>query len=420
MGLHVDSSDVNLVNIGMAQTYTALTSTARWTITSETDGYVFRCNNSDDRVLTPMYSSTNAGTLVNAVLYVSGNRAQKWILESAPSFTDQLILYDEETGEFVTYSSRPVRCVKPGDSVEFSELGLETAFSSMNTINQTVTWSSSDSSIVSVNQNTGKITGVSKGEATITVTAATSDGGTRVNHYTVRCYPYWVKVNVLYDHGYLSRYPEAILRINSHMEDLHELFDTNYEIYVDYKSPVIFESLADSCPIAGNDYEEACCCGTCQDSNPATGTISETHHKNQTNVLMDIDRPDETTACVAFIGHVLCSASSHDTQPANGLAYFPYRVCTIYSFDNHPGFGLSDEACEYRTLVHEFGHLFGVIDHYGEGYATTEQMESEYGYDFDDDCIYGRCRNFEDNTVNITVCPSCQTMIRNNLAHYMP
>ena len=446
MGLHTDSSDVNLVNIGMAQTHTALTNTARWTITSETEGYVFRCDNSSNRVLTPQYSSTSAGMIVNAVPYVSGNRAQKWVLEEAPSFTDQLILYDEETGEFATYSTRPVRCVKPGDSVEFSELGLETAFSSMNTINQTVTWSSSDSSVVSVNQNTGKITGVSKGKATITATAATSDGGTRVNHYTVQCYPYWVKVNVFYDHGYLSRYPDAVARINSHMGVLQALFKENYEIYLDYKSPVMFESLADSCGSAGNNIEGVCSCdgepcvdSLCSPSN-ASLTKSQYHHKNYKNILANIPEgttpPDNiTSASIYFIGHEVCNADvcsdSGDSSDsgdflATGLALFDYGICSIFSFEgvnwtsDSELTSLTVQDVEYRTVVHEFGHLFDVVDHYGNGAKSTYEMNNNSNTGpYSMFCIYGEAWKHKDVYKNSTICNGCKQTILANLSTYM-
>lgn len=68
---------------------------------------------------------------------------------------------------------------------------------------------------------------------------------------------------------------------------------------------------------------------------------------------------------------------------------------------------------ETFTLIHEFGHFFGAIDHYGSTYEcpkTTQDMIDEYNLEFSEVCIYGGNKEELDE---IKVCEGCRQLINN-------
>ena len=78
---------------------------------------------------------------------------------------------------------------------------------------------------------------------------------------------------------------------------------------------------------------------------------------------------------------------------------------------------LATPEYEFKTLVHEFGHSFYAPDHYEDDY-TTADAEEEYGYDFDDICIYGGGKDTDSARVQLPICQGCRTIIENNADRY--
>lgn len=75
---------------------------------------------------------------------------------------------------------------------------------------------------------------------------------------------------------------------------------------------------------------------------------------------------------------------------------------------------------ETFTLIHEFGHLYGAEDHYGDRYAgskTTAELEEEYNYnlDFDNDCIYGADKESLIDPEDMKVCDGCRELIESGI-----
>jgi hypothetical protein len=97
-------------------------------------------------------------------------------------------------------------------------------------------------------------------------------------------------------------------------------------------------------------------------------------------------------------------------QPANGLAVPAAGICAIFNFDS--------EDDEFVTLVHEFGHLFGVLDHYDDYYGTAYYEGIDPSYD--SACIYGEGRIDPGVRDSITICNGCLNRILDNLDRYMP
>ncbi len=66
-----------------------------------------------------------------------------------------------------------------------------------------------------------------------------------------------------------------------------------------------------------------------------------------------------------------------------------------------------------KTLLHEFGHLYGAPDHYTQ--AVTEDMIGE-GYS--DYCIYGSYKDVSDVVNDLTICDGCRMKIIQNVYKY--
>jgi hypothetical protein len=418
MGLHVSSSDVDICNIGTADTYYSVTSTARWTITYNTDGYIFKCNGSDSQVLTPSNGSTSNNATIDAAIYSADSRAQRWRFEPAPDIEDELILYDISTGTYVPSYNTPLQYFDANQTLTLPEIGFEVAFASLSTIDQSVIWSTSDSSVANINANTGTVVFENFGEATITVTKNYNQK-VHTRRYKIRCCTNGVYVNVLYDNGYTIRYRNAINRINEHMVRLQNRFLEEYGIYIFYSTPINFVSYADECTSKSGIYS-VCNCGDCFDSEPGDVTLRTHHHTNMNNILLRVPAPDiSTSTTIAFIGNRVCSefvcqlsedSLVYQMQPANGLTVPPVGICTIFNFDS--------EDDEFVTLVHEFGHLFGVLDHYDDYYGTAYYEGIDPSYD--SACIYGEGRIDPGVRDSITICNGCLNLILDNLDRYMP
>lgn len=228
-----------------------------------------------------------------------------------------------------------------------------------------------------------------------------------------------VNVEVIYDLGYLSRYSNATTRIQSAMITMQEKFLSEFGIWVNYYTPTSYISYGDQCSTNHSSICEHAEDEQCYNSN-SYNDLAVYHHKNIFNILERIPRPDTASSIkVAFIGHDNCETDrdnagnfvKHNENPFFGLAY-PYQgLACVMNFDG--------VAQEKKTLTHEFGHLFGVIDHYGEeGYTTTQMQDMYPNSGYSQYCIYGEKRNNSDVYQNLTICNGCKERIRENIDLY--
>lgn len=131
------------------------------------------------------------------------------------------------------------------------------------------------------------------------------------------------------------------------------------------------------------------------------------HHTNINNILFRLPS-QQNILRLAFIGHSTC----YD---------YPLQGCIYNGM-----YGMSDPvggaACvavlaipsattqrELQTAIHEFGHLVGARDHYGDyinTYPPTESETSEY-------CIYGDNRN---SLPGFLICDACRELMLEEIA----
>ncbi len=230
---------------------------------------------------------------------------------------------------------------------------------------------------------------------------------------------YWLdfntaKLNVVYDQAYSSRYSNATERISQQILILQEKFLTNFGIWITCSSPKVFSSYADI-------YCSASPTQPCTHASNADCTDYGTyHHKNIYNIFSNIAVPDtSSTLKVAFVGHDTCcedknNLTSHPSNPINGLANETLGLAMITNF--------SSSDSEAKTLIHEFGHLYGVIDHYGStdgSILSTEQMNiSQNTTKFSKTCIYGENREQDSVLDDFAICEGCSEIILRNMGKY--
>lgn len=233
-----------------------------------------------------------------------------------------------------------------------------------------------------------------------------------------RCDLNIVNVEVVYDVGYSNRFSDVPMRINEEMMSLQEKYLIDFGIWIEYTEPTAFISYGDSCSsnplvICNHASNEQCYNSTSEND------LYEYHHKNILNILERITRPDTSSSLkIAYIGHNNCSAErdeegnlEHLTNPFFGMAFTGQGLACVMNF--------SGNSQETKTLVHEFGHLFGVEDHYGGDGLSTTQINGKYpNSEYDEYCIYGEKKDKVDVYQNLVICDGCKDRIRENLNRY--
>ena len=230
-----------------------------------------------------------------------------------------------------------------------------------------------------------------------------------------------VTLEVIYDGGYLSRYSNATTRIEAELLVLQEKFLREFDIWINYSSPTSYISYGDQC---STNHSTICqharnfqCCSSTSPNN-----LYSYHHKNVKNIFYRMPLPNvSTTTCVLYTGHDTCGEIidengeyiEHLPKPIYGIASKTIGCAMIMNFEN--------VFQEMKTLTHEFGHLYGTIDHYGGGNnkKTTDQLDAEYpNQGYSEYCIYGEQKDFVAVYQNLVICDGCKERIKENKDKY--
>lgn len=204
--------------------------------------------------------------------------------------------------------------------------------------------------------------------------------------------------------GYKHRYgstDETIpqRRITREAAALANFFLEEFNIVVNYSAPMPFESFSDNCPTK-NSLGICSCNGiTCSNE-----FVTVNHHTNIYANLYHLTSPDSNSVRMAYIGRETCSAYEFQCTPGPlGLALMSQRAMII---NNH-----TTEISETITAIHEMGHMFGILDHYGDGCPTTDQMNNtSSGYSRD--CLYGEGKDSYTTVSSINICEGCRNRVK--------
>ena len=417
------NNDVSLQDIGTTDTSSGVPDSAKWRIFYNQTGYVFQCDGNTGKTLYPSGGSAAANTEIVVSSYSTPNTAFRWYMNPISSITEQILIYDKKTGDC---GGSPTVHVKPNENRSISDVEIEIELVTLSADRQ-LQFTAEQNSKVAIDSTTGRLIGsaVTDSGETVTIEVSIKNSTAAPETFEVVCSPYRIDLDVRYDEGYRDReasrgeYAHAADRIAAYLSSLHDFYLEEFGLYISYAAPSCFESLADECP-AGRD--NLCSCGTCietDEDNPEE-TLSNMHHKNVYNVLYNLDVNPADTYTMVFIGHPLCKKASGNTCSETEA----YGV-TVYSLNTSAIFTYEDTAFEHMTVFHEFGHLVGAPDHYGQNGMSTSWFQLKY-YEagFDIDCIYSeRCVNdsLENHRYIVEtriMCDGCKRFINDYLVKY--
>ena len=162
-GLHVTNTNVDIYDIGTTDTRSGVSDSAEWVIEWDSTAYLFKNNGENGKTMQIENTSTSAYANIIVSSYSAGANC-KWNLSKVSSPPVGAYLYDTEKEKIVTTATKNI-VYKQSNSL--NDIGIKAIYYSGDSIDQTFSWSSSNTSVVRVDSNSA-VTGVSCGEATIT------------------------------------------------------------------------------------------------------------------------------------------------------------------------------------------------------------------------------------------------------------
>lgn len=216
----------------------------------------------------------------------------------------------------------------------------------------------------------------------------------------------FITLDTSYDDGYTKMYSDNYAnKIKDCSTAIQRVFLRDFGIFVADNNVGKVTSLADTC---GYDYSLPCLHAPvdyCSNENEDL-----LHHKNVYNILDCVSVPESKHVNMLYTGHETCAITElgHRFNEVYGLAY-PASRRLLFS-NKQP------QSITRLVTVHEFGHVMGAPDHYGDGCPTTDEINIDYSTTlFSDNCIYGY--NREDSSIksNMTTCAGCKVEINKKI-----
>ena len=265
MGLHVTESNADITAIGTTDALSVVPAANRWTITYTTNGYVFRNQGSTSKTLRTADGATSPGLRVIVGTYSASSDKFCWNLEL---FTG-VLLYKESV--MMPYTSAPTVDIELGDKNSLAKLDLKVVVSGALNNSQSVTWSSSDTSIATVGSSA--VTGVGRGDG-VSIYLSKTIGSTV---YRVR-----FKVDV-YETVYVKNFYDSTIAGDT--EIIGNMYDAVNFLNVVYTDQFNLKFAMDGSPTQyANAAVDVCNFADRADCGQATGSNCSSdcreHHKN--------------------------------------------------------------------------------------------------------------------------------------------
>ena len=133
---------------------------------------------------------------------------------------------------------------------------------------------------------------------------------------------------------------------------------------------------------------------------------------------METSTPWADAYRIAFIGKNVCHKKENSCiTDTDGFAVAEERVALVSSTQN-------STFKETLTLIHEFGHFFGAIDHYLEQddnlsdsmYSEESAKKAFNDLGFASMCIFGSDKKYLDS---ISVCVGCDNLLKSGFAEQL-
>lgn len=163
MGLDVTGGNVDIYNINVTDTLSSVATYGQWVIEWYSTGYTFKNNGNSSLTMQVENASTAIGATAIAATYNTSTNC-RWELSPVSSPPAGAYLYDTGSNSVVQTSTE---YVGKNSTKTLSSANLSAVAYSGNNISQAFSWSSSKTSVATVNSE-GAVTGVSAGKAEIT------------------------------------------------------------------------------------------------------------------------------------------------------------------------------------------------------------------------------------------------------------
>ena len=181
MGLHATSNNVDITTIGTKNSLSVIPMVNCWGIEHTPDGYVFKHVNTGSLAMKAIISYPSYP--VTTAVFSSSTPEFFWELEKETSVTKQALLLDSQTGATIDGGTQ---YIEYGESRSLTDLGITASFVCAYCINQSISWISRAPSVVSVNSETGAVTGLTAGGTTTIVAKYMHNGIEYEKNYKVQ------------------------------------------------------------------------------------------------------------------------------------------------------------------------------------------------------------------------------------------
>jgi uncharacterized protein YjdB len=415
MGLRSTNGTVDITIIGTTDISGGVPDTSRWMIEYDTSGYVFQYRGNSSQSM--RCSSPSPSSSIITDYYSSMKPTFKWTLEAESSVANQVLLLDKQNG---ANAANCTRYIVLGQTTSLSTLGIEASFVSTSSIDQSISWSSMNPSIVSVDSSTGSVTGLTYG-GTATITATHYHHGLSYQkQYTihvVNANDMVYKIVHYYDTGYNLREGGASAAIQGYHDAVATRLERIFGIKV-FSSIKGYSSVCDKCKI----NQHGAVLSTNLDSlcrHPITCTTTDQLFND---LLSQTITGNDTTTVVSWTGHRMLDHEHDRSCSDNELHSVVITTYEVLDWSD------TSEKTKDRvfSLLHELSHQFGASDHYCTKQAPDDTCTNPlcdiccYGYLQERECIMSRVYDISTLSDNALFCSDCRSLISSHIQdHHM-
>lgn len=166
MGLDVTNGNVDIFKTDTKDTLSSIPEDREWSITWNTNGYIFKNNDEDKLTMQVKNASKAEGATVIATSY-KNNANCRWNIIKVTNVPSGVYWYDTFKKEPITSRIADNRYIMYNNTNSLSDIGLIAIAYSENNNSQLFSWTSMNTGLVIANSFTGNINGKKSGKTTI-------------------------------------------------------------------------------------------------------------------------------------------------------------------------------------------------------------------------------------------------------------
>jgi hypothetical protein len=423
MALHLNGSYAKITTVGTTDTVAALSSTSRWLIEFDADGYLLRTAAAFDQAL--RVASVFSCASISTTKYSANTPNFKWQFVQETNVSSEVLLIDTDKDKSAT---NVVRYISPGETAVWNDLEVVAATACCSWSKQPISWSTLDPTVVSVNAQTGAVTGLTAGETATIVAKHIHLGTAYEKQYTVQVQKRDAPVYVIkhyYDVGFKSREGNGITKIGQYHEAVAARFESIFDVEMYYTiEPIV--SICDDCKwdqfgVISDKFLDS----PCTHSKYCTTT-----EQLREDLLAQTGMGDGITSIVLWTGHRMQdnendrSNSRIDTKSVviTRLHTTEWNVLSNSYLEKTPEEKYIEETF---TLLHELSHQLEAPDHYCYGKDDTTGVCNNktcdvccFDFDYPRACVMSYRYDLSTLSDNQMYCEECETIIRDHLADH--